>query len=82
MIDDPEHTAPRDSDKDAPAASQVELAQRALDLKQDGASTTHPENTATPDEGLNPTPREDYPPSGAFDAEGFKPVLERSRKVR
>jgi len=82
MTDDPEHVASCDKDKDAPAASQADLAQRALAMKQDGASTTHPENTATPDEGLNPTPREDYPPSGAFDAEGFKPVLERSRKVR
>ncbi len=82
MTDDPEHGASRDDDKDAPAASQVDLAQRALAMKHDGASKTQPENSATPDEGLNPTPREDYPPSGAFDAEGFKPVLERSRKVR
>ena len=81
MTDDPEHAAPRD-DKDAPAAIQAGLSQRALAMKQDGASTTHPQNSATPDEGLNPTPREDYPSSGAFDAEGFKPVLERSQKVR
>jgi len=82
MMEDPKHAASCENEKESPAASQVDFAQRALAMKQDGASTTHPENSATPDEGLNPTPREDYPPSGAFDAEGFKPVLERSRKVR
>ena len=51
MTDDPEHVASCDKDKDAPAASQADSAQRALAMKQDDASTTHPENTATPDEG-------------------------------
>ncbi len=82
MMEDSKHAASCENEKESPVASQVDFAQRALAMKQDGASTTHPENSATPDEGLNPTPREDYPPSGAFDAEGFKPVLERSRKVR
>ena len=34
------------------------------------------------DEGLNPTPNAGIAPSGALDAEGQRPVLERSRKVR
>ena len=82
MMEDPKHAGSCDNEKESVAASQVDLAQRALAIKHDGASKTRPENSATPDEGLNPTPREDYPPSGAFDAKGFKPVLERSRKVR
>lgn len=65
---------------DRPA--QAELADKALAMKQQGSDATRPENTAVADQGLNPTPREDYTPSGAFDAEGFRPVLERSRKVR
>lgn len=34
------------------------------------------------DEGLNPTPNAGIAPSGALNAEGQRPVLERSRKVR
>ncbi|MFN4295456.1 MAG: hypothetical protein ACK4FB_01325 [Brevundimonas sp.] len=34
------------------------------------------------DEGLNPTPNAKIAPSGALNAEGQRPVLERSRKVR
>ena len=34
------------------------------------------------DEGLNPTPNSGIAPSGALGAEGQRPVLERSRKVR
>jgi hypothetical protein len=34
------------------------------------------------DEGLNPTPNTGIAPSGALNAEGQRPVLERSRKVR
>lgn len=37
---------------------------------------------ATSDNGMASIPREDYPTSGAFDAEGQRPVLERSRKAR
>lgn len=84
MTDDRERATLQVDDKEAGESepSQKEIAQRALAMKKDGAATTHPENTPTADDGLNPTPRPDYPPSGAFDAEGHKPVLERSRKER
>lgn len=68
--------------------SQAEIAARALALKQraDAEAPEHAEQAAegvTPgNEGMTSTPRKDYPKSGAFDAEGQRPVLERSRKVR
>ena len=38
--------------------------------------------TDTPDEGRIAEPGGHNPPMGALDAEGHRPVLERSRKVR
>ena len=64
-------------------AAQAENSQRALAMKQSGETPpSHPEAEDTPNEGIIPTQRPDHPPSGAFDAEGHRPVLERSRKVR
>jgi len=63
--------------------AQSELSKRALEIKQSGeAPPAHPEPEDTPNDGIIPTTRPDHPPSGAFDAEGHRPVLERSRKVR
>jgi hypothetical protein len=63
---------------------QVEKAQAALRLKQENAPDRpyldRQEKTA--DTGAITAPNPDAPVSGAFDAEGHRPVLERSRKVR
>lgn len=67
-----------------PTPSQKELAAKALRQKREAEAhaPAHPQNTPTPREGPVPVPRPDAPPSGAFDAEGQRPVLERSRKAR
>ena len=84
MTIDPDDARPREAMRQTPAdrPAQAEIADKALGMKQQGPEATRPENTVVADQGLNPTPLEDYPPSGAFDAEGLRPVLERSRKVR
>jgi hypothetical protein len=64
------------------ATDQQAIAAEALRLKQENAVSHHPENEDHANEGIAPTPIPDQAPSGAFDAEGHRPVLERSRKVR
>lgn len=61
----------------------VANARKALEMKQatDDKSSDTP-STRTADEGMRSIPRPGQAPSGALDAEGHKPVLERSRKVR
>lgn len=62
---------------------QQHLAEKAAALKGDRDDTAHrPENEDHADSGIVSKPFEDQAPSGAFDAEGHRPVLERSRKVR
>jgi hypothetical protein len=74
--------------KDDETPTQAELAERALEQKRQSGQQPHREQAVSdnpaddPDAGMTSTPREDYPDSGAFDAEGQRPVLERSRKVR
>jgi hypothetical protein len=60
------------------------LAEKALEMRKeaDKHAPEHPENTPTPDEGMQPVPNEGAPPSGNFEAEGHRVVVERSRKVR
>ncbi len=70
-----------DPSKTKPAA-QAELARKALRAVQESAHQPHPENEPTANDGHVPSPRPDQAPSGALDAEGHRPVLERSRKVR
>ncbi|MFN7165105.1 MAG: hypothetical protein ACK4P2_09845 [Hyphomonas sp.] len=70
------------SRKTGKAAAQVAPARRAMDLKSAAAAPDHPLPDPTPDEGMISAPQEGQPPSGALDAEGHRPVLERSRKVR
>ena len=61
---------------------QSQIAADALARKQAGQEQNRPPNEDSENPGHADTPRPDYPPSGAFDAEGHRPVLERSRKVR
>lgn len=71
------------SDENTPKdAAQVEFARKAAALKSQANEPAHPDAGRTADKGMNPTPNEAIAPSGALDAEGQRPVLERSRKVR
>ena len=59
------------------------LGKKTLALKQ--ANEEPPHHPPTGDHangGTQSLPWLDQPPSGAFDSEGHRPVLERSRKVR
>jgi hypothetical protein len=59
------------------------MARKAWATRELGlAAPDHPSAGEHGGDGLKSTPRPDYPPSGAFDAEGHRPVLERSRKER
>jgi hypothetical protein len=70
----------------SPAPDQARLAEKALKLKQQDAQRDDPDylerQTDTPDQGRIDGPSDHDPPMGALDAEGHRPVLERSRKVR
>ncbi len=68
--------------KTSKPAALVAPAQRALDLKAAATPPEHPLPDPSPDTGMNSTPQAGQAPSGALDAEGQRPVLERSRKVR
>jgi hypothetical protein len=62
---------------------QQQIAEKAARLKAERDHLAHrPENDDHANEGIVSTPFVDQAPSGAFDAEGHRPVLERSRKVR
>lgn len=64
-------------------ASQATLAAKAMATKQANLDPpAHPPTGDNEAEGWSSTPRPDQAPSGAFDAEGQRPVLERSRKAR
>lgn len=64
--------------------TQQDIAAKAMDLKQKGEQQPeHLEHqTATSNEGAITGSNGHEPPMGALDAEGHRPVLERSRKVR
>jgi hypothetical protein len=62
--------------------TQTDLARMALEKRQTLRLSDRPDPGPPRPEHAAETPRPDYPPSGAFDAEGHRPVLERSRKVR
>jgi len=70
-----------ETSKTAPAA-QAAKSRRAMRLKAKAPAPAHPAPGRTADEGMNPTPNASLAPSGAFNAEGQRPVLERSRKAR
>lgn len=69
------------SEKTVPA-TQPDIAARAMELKNAAPAPHHPSPERTAHEGMNDTPNTGIAPSGAFDAEGQRPVLERSRKSR
>jgi hypothetical protein len=73
-------------DDTSPAPDQVRLAEKALKLKQQDAQRDEPgyleRQTDTAGQGRIDAPSDHDPPMGALDAEGHRPVLERSRKVR
>lgn len=63
--------------------TQKDLSEKAMALKADApAAPPHPSSERTAHEGMNDTPNSGIAPSGAFNAEGQRPVLERSRKAR
>lgn len=57
-------------------------AERAMELKAKAATPETPPSGRTAGEGMAPHPNDGIAPSGALGAEGQRPVLERSRKVR
>ena len=61
----------------------VSNARRALAMKHAaGDPAADRPSSRTADEGMQAVPNDGIAPSGALDAEGHRPVLERSRKVR
>ncbi len=64
-------------------SDQQNLAEKAAAMKSErDQAIVRPENEDHPNEGMKSIPFQHQAPSGAFDAEGHRPVLERSRKVR
>lgn len=61
---------------------QTEFSEAALRLKESAPPPAHPDPGRTARDGMADTPNPRIAPSGALDAEGHRPVLERSRKVR
>ena len=59
----------------------VSSARHALAMRQ-AAGEPHRLVSRTSSAGMMSIPNADIAPSGALDAEGYRPVLERSRKVR
>lgn len=67
--------------------TQADHAREALEAKQQAEKENppqHPESKTAHEGQLHEHERreDEEPPMGAFDAEGHRPVLERSRKVR
>ena len=65
-------------------ASQRELAEKARKLadSRQGDQEYLQHQEATPNEGFHNVQRDEHAARGSLDAEGQRPVLERSRKVR
>ncbi|GGI77381.1 hypothetical protein GCM10007973_12810 [Polymorphobacter multimanifer] len=68
--------------KNASEPTQADLAAKAAATKQAAEPAPRPEPEPTANKGMINTDRPDMAPSGALDAEGHRPVLERSRKAR
>lgn len=68
--------------KDHPKAAQEAQTREAAKLKAKASDAPHPASEPTAKTGMKSTPNRDIAPSGALDAEGQRPVLERSHKVR
>lgn len=67
---------------DDKTSAQSDAAQRALKMKSEADESRHPTAGQTADKGMTPVPNSTIAPSGALDAEGHRPVVERSRKSR
>lgn len=63
-------------------AGQAQIARRALEMKSEGDKPSHPDAGRTAGEGMQVKEGSTGAVSGALDAEGHRPVLERSRKAR
>jgi hypothetical protein len=63
-------------------AAQKAEAEKAMKLKSEATPPEHPDPGQTADKGMQPTNEREVAPSGALNAEGHRPVLERSHKVR
>lgn len=68
-------------DEANPEVTQAELAAKAEAMKNAAQPAPRPEPEQTANEGMTNTGRGGNS-AGALDAEGQRPVLERSRKVR
>ncbi len=66
----------------APESTQADLAAKAAAMKDAAEPAPRPAPEPTANTGMPSNDRPDQPPSGALDAEGHRPVLERSRKTR
>ncbi|KAB7647638.1 hypothetical protein [Polymorphobacter fuscus] len=75
-------TEPRSKESQADIAARVHDQKQRADAEAPGHAEQASEGTTPGDAGMTSSPRPDYPPSGAFDAEGQRPALERSRKAR
>ncbi len=71
-----------DQDRNTGPAAQEAPAAKAMELKNAAAEPHHPATERTAHEGMADLPNTGIAVSGALHAEGQKPVLERSRKVR
>jgi hypothetical protein len=71
-----------EKDTDTGPAAQAALANKAMELKKAAPEPHHPSSERTAHDGMADSPNTGIAPSGAFNAEGQRPVLERSRKVR
>lgn len=69
------------NDDNTPAAEQEAHAGKAMDLRNAASAPAHPATDPPAHEGMNHAPNTKIASSGAFHAEGHRPVLERSRKV-
>lgn len=63
-------------------AAQPALSAKALRMKQSARQQPHPTAAPVGATGMRNNPNTGIAPSGAFDAEGDKPVLERSHQAR
>lgn len=70
-----------DTEEKTQSAQRAE-ADKAMALKAAAPAPHHPTSDPTSDPGMNDLPNATIAPSGALNAEGQRPVLERSRKVR
>lgn len=72
------HSSPKDE------KTQADYVREALETRNEAETPPRPESKTAHEGQLHEHERREgkEPPMGAFDAEGHRPVLERSRKVR